>query len=275
MTRVLVTGATGFVGMQILKALSKDGINILPVVRSGKEGLVAELPHIEKVISSPDIFSETPSWWSKQCRDVDVVVHAAWYAEPTLYLQSPLNINCLSGSLNLAMGVVNAGVRRFVGVGTCFEYDLSGGILSIDTPLRPTTPYASSKAALFFTLSQWLPAQAIEFAWCRLFYLYGEGEDERRLAPYLRKKMMKGELAQLTSGKQIRDFLDVREAGKRISEITQGHQVGPINICSGIPITVRQFAERIADEYGQKNLLRFGERADNLIDPQCVLGIPN
>ena len=77
----------------------------------------------------------------------------------------------------------------------------------------------------------------------------------------------------LTAGTQIRDFLEVSEAGRQIAEIVQGDQQGAFNICSGIPTTVRQLAEQIADEYGRRDLLRFGIRPSNLVDPPCVLGI--
>ena len=113
----------------------------------------------------------------------------------------------------------------------------------------------------------------VEFAWCRLFYLYGEGEDERRLVPYLRAKLEAGKPAELSSGEQIRDYLDVGDAGRMIAEAALGPVQGPVNICSGIPVTIRQFAERIADEFGRRDLLRFGARPENLTDPPRVVGL--
>ncbi len=275
MTSVLVTGATGFVGRQIMRALGNSKVKLLPVVRTGKESQVANLPGVETVISTPDLFSETESWWAEQCAGADVVIHAAWHAEPGKYLQATQNMDCLIGSLTLAKGAAKAGVKRFVGIGTCFEYDLSNGVLSVETPLKPLTPYAAAKVALFSGLSQWLPTQSVSFAWCRLFYLYGEGEDERRLVPYIRKQLQNGQPAELTSGKQIRDYLDVRDAGRQIAGVAMSERYGPVNICSGIPVTVRQIAEQIADEYGRKDLLQFGARPDNLVDPICVLGVPS
>ena len=70
-------------------------------------------------------------------------------------------------------------------------------------------------------------------------------------------------------------IMDVAEAGKKIARISLTNQIGPINLCSGIPITVRQFVEKIADEYGRKDLLRFGVREDNLFDPPSVVGVSN
>ena len=201
------------------------------------------------------------------------MIHAAWYAEPGQYLESAKNFECLSGTLELAQGAIAAGVRRFVGVGSCFEYDLNVGDLSVVSPLAPATPYALSKVAVFNTLSQSLPLRGAEFAWCRLFYLYGEGEDERRLVPYLRARLAAGQPAELSSGHQVRDYLDVSDAARMIADVALGHSHGAINICSGQPVTIRQFAETIADQYGRRDLLRFGARPDNLTDPPRVVGV--
>jgi dTDP-6-deoxy-L-talose 4-dehydrogenase (NAD+) len=265
---ILLTGATGFVGQQVLRALAERGCHVRAVIRDGKQNLAAT-----EAIVSPDIFAESATWWGDACRGADTVIHAAWYAEPGQYLQSSKNLDCVDGTLRLAQGAIDARVRRVVGIGTCFEYDLSVGYLSVATPLRPTTPYAQAKADTFKALSQLLPPKGVEFCWCRLFYLFGEGEDSRRLVSYLRGKLKAGEPAELSSGTQIRDFLDVREAGRMIADVALGLAQGPVNICSGTPITVRALAERIADEYGRRDLLRFGARPDNLIDPPVVVGV--
>ena len=270
---ILLTGATGFVGRQLLRALSERGCRVLPVVREGKQGEVARGDAIETIVASPDIFAEDADWWARACRGVDTVIHAAWYAEPGQYLQSPKNQECLSGTLRLADGAVQAKVRRFVGIGTCFEYDLDAGRLSIETPLRPATPYAQAKVDAFKALSATLPRQGVAFAWCRLFYLYGEGEDSRRLVAYVRGRLQSGEPVELSSGSQIRDLLDVREAAGMIADVALGSGEGPVNICSGKPVTVREVAERIAEEFGRRDLLRFGARPDNPVDPPCVVGI--
>jgi nucleoside-diphosphate-sugar epimerase len=275
MTRVLITGANGFVGRQITRSLDTKDIDIIPVVRKGKENTVSNFKNVKKIITSKDLFVEDESWWEEQCKDVDIVIHAAWYVETGQYQDSPKNIDCLIGSLRLAKGAAKAGVGRFLGLGTCAEYNQSQGALTIDTPLKPLTIYAATKASLFTTLSQWLPRESVSFAWIRLFYLYGEGEDKKRLVPYVRSQILQGDFVDLTSGKQVRDFMEVTEAGKKIAEISLTDQIGPINLCSGIPVTVRQFVEKIAAEYGRKDLLRFGVREDNVFDPPSVIGVSN
>ena len=270
---ILLTGAAGFVGRQVLRALGERGCRVRPVVRAGKQETLARDAAIETIVASPDIFGESAAWWARTCSGADTVIHAAWYAEPGQYLQSPKNQECLSGTLRLAEGAVRAKVRRFVGVGTCFEYDLNAGQLSVETPLRPSTPYAQAKVDAFNALSAALPRQGVAFAWCRLFYLYGEGEDSRRLVSYVRGRLQAGEPAELSSGSQVRDFLDVREAARMIVDVALGSQEGPVNICSGKAVTVRELAERIADEFGRRDLLRFGARPDNPVDPPCIVGV--
>jgi len=269
---VLLTGATGFVGRQILSALQNAGVDVRLVIRTGSEDRLRRNSPRDR-IATPDLFAEDAAWWSKACAGVDIVIHAAWYAEPGKYLRADVNIDCLQGTVQLAKGAAAAGVRRFIGVGTCFEYDMSGGYLVKDTPLLPITPYAGAKAATYLALNKWLPQKGVEFVWCRLFYLYGEGEDSRRLFPYVRARIEAGEPVELTSGTQIRDYLDVAVAGAQIATIALGDVTGAHNICSGQAQTVRQLAEQIADEYGRRDLLKFGARADNLTDPPCVVGI--
>lgn len=269
---VLLTGSTGFVGRQVLRALGEQNVTVRLVIREGADAPFEHSAKIDKVIRTPDLFAESDSWWADVCEGVDTIIHVAWYTEPGKYLQSRKNLDCLIGTLTLAQGAIQAGVRRFVGVGTCFEYDLSQGTLSIETPIKPLSPYAAAKAAAYLELSQCLPSEDIEFSWCRLFYLYGEGEDVRRLVPYIHARLSAGEPADLSSGNQVRDFLDVSQAGRLIAEAAQSTSEGAINVCSGIPITVRKLAEKIADEYGRRDLLRFGARADNPVDPPYVVG---
>lgn len=272
----LLTGATGFIGTQIIKSLSDKGIVCRVVVRTGKKNHLNQNLKIEKVVETDDMFSETVEWWTAITQGVEVVIHAAWYAEPGKYLTSEKNFDCLLGSLNMAKGAVVSGVKKILGIGSCFEYDLNFGVLSIDTPLKPITPYAISKVSLFNTLEFYLKQNGILFNWCRLFYLFGEGEDERRFYAMLHSKLSKGEEVHLTSGNQIRDYMNVKDAADMISQIAlDSRKETTYNICTGLPITIKQFAESIADSYGNKSLLKFGFRKENLIDPKVVLGIPN
>ncbi len=271
--RVLVTGGTGFVGRHTVAALREAGARLRLV---GRPDSLSSLEPAFETRATHDLFAEGADWWRDACADVDIVLHIAWYAVPGKYLMAEQNLDCLAGTLALAKGAAQAGVARFVGVGTCFEYDLSDSDkdLTVDAPLQPLTPYAAAKVSAYHVLSQWLPRQDVEFLWGRLFYLYGDGEPENRLVPHLHRQLSLGRPVDLTSGTQVRDFMDVKDAGALLADAALSETTGPFNVCSGIGVTVRALAEAIADQYGRRDLLNFGARPDNLFDPPRVVGTP-
>ncbi|MEE6138728.1 NAD(P)-dependent oxidoreductase [Mycobacterium sp. 050128] len=269
---ITLTGATGFVGRQILHHLLERGCPVRVIVRDPSRMQGISSGGRLEIVQTPDLFAEPTGRLEELLEGSETLVHAAWYAKPGEYLTSPLNLDCLTGTLNLARAFTAVNGKRFVGVGTCAEYDTSAGLMTTDTPLAPNTLYAACKAAVFQVLGCLLDTEGMTFAWCRIFYLYGEGEDERRLIPYIRKQIAAGQEVLLTRGEQVRDFLDVKEAAQMITDVALGQQRGAVNICSGEETTVRQLAERIADEYGRRELLRFGARPENAFDPPRIVG---
>jgi nucleoside-diphosphate-sugar epimerase len=269
-----VTGASGFVGSQVLRCLLDDGQSVRVLYRdhSHVDGFESH-PNLE-LVHTPDLFTESLEGLMALLDGSETLVHLAWYTEPGEYLTSPLNLSCLTGTLNMANAFSRVGGKRFVGLGSCAEYDTSTGVIGTDAPLAPGTLYAACKVSAYQVLQHFLKAEDISFAWCRIFYLYGEGEDGRRLVPYIRSQIEADEEVLLTAGKQVRDFLDVKDAARMIADVVVSDREGPVNICSGEGVTVRQLAESIADEYGRRDLLRFGAKPDGLFDPPKIIGIP-
>ena len=261
--------------MKILRELANRGALVTPIVRTGTEYLVKEFKNISKIISVDDVFKENSDWWAEISSDADIFIHAAWYTKTSDYLFSKKNIDCQLGTLNIAKGVIQSGIKKFVGIGTCFEYDFASDFISVDTPLKPSSRYASAKADTYLTLLKMLQDEKIDFAWCRLFYLYGENENESRLYSYILSQIKQGKKIELTSGEQIRDFLHVSTAAEHIVTVALSNMVGPINICSGIPITVREFAMNIADRFGARSLLDFGTKVNKFTDPPRIVGMPS
>lgn len=270
--KVVVTGASGFLGSQIVQKLLEAELDVRAVLRDGAQH--RELPSwvTSSAVFTRDVFNEKTSWWEAVCEGSFAVVHTAWFTTPGEYVNSIQNLACLSGSLPIAEGAIAAGVKRFVGIGSCFEYDLSQGPASIETPLLPKTLYAGTKVALFHVLQNLFSESKSEFVWARLFYLFGVGENDRRLFPYLKNQLSKGLPAYLSDGDQVRDYLDVEVAARRIVELLLGHQTGPVNVCSGEGVSVREFAERVAHSYQRNDLLVFGARERNQFDPNFAVG---
>jgi len=270
--KIALTGATGFVGRQILRSLIRKNITVCALVRDPTRLEPSALGYDNlEVVHVEDIFFEEPSRLAKNLAGVDTLIHAAWYVEPSDYLNSTKNIDCLNGTIELARAFLQAGGRRFVGIGTCAEYATSSELITEDTPLEPSNLYAACKSSAFQVLNELSKLQRFSFSWCRLFYLYGDGEKGGRLVPYLHNRLGNGLEVELSSGNQVRDWLEIGAAADMIVETALSDRQGPFNVCSGIGVSVREFATRVAHEYGRVDLLRFGRRPENPFDPPYVV----
>lgn len=271
---VLLTGATGFVGRQIHRRLAEAGHSIKVIVRPGRQVKLAG--PAASVIETDDLFQLSAEAWTPHVEGIDAVIHSAWFVEPGVYLDSRKNIDCVKGSLALADAAAKSGVEHFIGIGTCMEYVLPSDNLHINAPLGATTLYAASKLALYRMLkARFAASKHTKFSWCRLFYLYGEAEHPKRLVPYIRRQIEGNEKVKLSAGTQLRDFMDVHEAGNQIADVVDTGQPDAINICSGAAITIRHFAESIADQYDRRDLLEFGTAQIHPSDPAAVVGVSN
>jgi len=272
--RILITGASGFLGRNLISSFDREDVELTIVVRNEKDPWLKENQIIKRIITTDNIFVNEFEWWKEKLNNIDVVIHCAWYVEPGKYLNSEKNIECLFGSIPLAKAAIFHNIEKFIGIGTCFEYNLSLGKLDITTELRPKSLYSSTKVALFNILNSMFSQSQVKFAWCRLFYLYGDGENENRLFPYVRKQLLANKPVLLSSGNQVRDYMHVKDAARLISNTAFSELCGPVNICSGRGKTIREFVTNIAKEFGNYDLLKFGARQDNLSDPTYVVGIP-
>lgn len=268
--RVLVTGANGFVGAQVVRALVDLGHEVRATSRGGAtSAAVADLEgRIEWV--RVDLWSAEMPELQSLARGVDLGVHLAWYVVPGQYLASPENLRCVSGSLRLLEALATQGCRRAVFVGTCFEYEFDGSPLVETGPVGPGSLYAASKLSVRYIGEQLARLLGMEFAWARLFYLYGPFEDRRRLVPSVASSLLRGEPVDVTQGLQIRDFLHVADVGAALAQIALSDLTGVVNVGSGQPVTVRQVVATIESLLERQGLVRFGARPENPTDPPFV-----
>jgi nucleoside-diphosphate-sugar epimerase len=175
-------------------------------------------------------------------------------------------------SLSLAKILGVAGCKRFVGIGSCFEYDYEYGYLSEGlTPLKPRTLYAVSKDATRSVLESFCRGTAMSFAWTRIFYVYGPGEQEARLVPSVVLALLKGNPAKCTQGLQVRDYLCVEDVASAILAVARSGFEGAVNIGSGEPVTVRAIVGLIGKILGRSVQIDFGAIKINPVDPPFLL----
>lgn len=272
MNRVFLTGASGFVGASILRQLVDQGVSVAALVSpdtraprlqplAGRftaiEGRLADLSALRERLASfaPDAF-----------------IHAAWYTEPGKYLTSPINTALLQESLGTIQACIDIGCPKFIGIGTCAEYDTDVGYLREDSPTRPATLYAACKLALCLIGQQMAAAAGVRFAWGRIFYLYGDDEDPRRLVPALIRALRAGQPFDATAGEQVRDYLHVRDVANGLITLARTDAEGIYNIASGHPVSIREFMETIGELAGGREHIRFGALPYRPWEPMFICG---
>ncbi|MGH7269835.1 MAG: NAD-dependent epimerase/dehydratase family protein [Polyangiaceae bacterium] len=266
--RVVVTGATGFVGAQVVRELARGGDDVFAVVRSTSDPRrLSDLPGVARI--EADVLKYQGRIAIAAAKP-DVCVHAAWYAEPGKYLWSLLNVDLMAATLSLARALAEGGCRRFVGIGTCFEYDTSAGYLSEKTPLAPLHLYSAAKAGTYLALRQLGVAAKMQVCWARLFYLYGPDEYKGRLVPSVARALLRGEEARSTPGAQVRDFLHVDDAASAIAALARSDVQDAVNVASGEPVTVASIVQQVAALCQRPDLVRLGALPYASGDPMFI-----
>jgi nucleoside-diphosphate-sugar epimerase len=239
--RVLLTGASGFVGSAILRRLMTDGHEV--VALSSRAASAPAAGGVRWRQADLTGIAEDDLTELVRREEVTTCIHAAWYTAHADYATSPANHAWVAASLKLERAFRAGGGERFVGLGTCIEYDLesSGGCLSeTATPLRPATVYGRCKVETFERLSERSVASGTDFAWARLFFVYGPGDRASRLVPYLLERLKQGESAVARFGGLRRDYIHVDDLAGQLVRIAAGTVRGAINTGTGC-------AERLAD----------------------------
>lgn len=262
MSRVLLTGATGFVGRHALTALVKAGHEVHALARRRGPDTPGVIWHEVDLLAGCEVVVEV---------EPEILIHLAWYAEHGEFWSSPENVRWVEASLALLRAFAAAGGRRAVIAGTCAEYEWSREVYREDAPQSPATLYGACKHALHLVARAWAEPAGVALAWARLFFLYGPGETPGRLVPSLANSMLRGDPALITRGTQRRDFLHVADAGAAFAALADSAIEGPVNIASGEGVAVRDLATLIAERTGGVGLLRIGALRDRAGDPESLV----
>jgi nucleoside-diphosphate-sugar epimerase len=270
---VLVTGASGFIGRHTLAPLLERDFEVHAVAR--------ELPANPGKVRWHAFDLLTPGAAAQLIESVRPthLLHLAWYAEHGKFWNSPLNLDWLSATLALIRAFADRGGERFVGAGTCAEYDWGAAEAPLDekaSHLRPSTLYGAAKASAFLSAQAYAVSVGCSFAWGRVFHLFGPGEDERRIIPLLIRAHLKGERLDCGSGTQLRDFLPVASVAEAFAAMCASDVSSAVNIGSGQAMSLENLSDRIAALAGRRGEVRFGVRNDSgprvLIPEMKLLG---
>ena len=262
-----MTGATGFVGRQVLVPLLRRGYEVHAVSRHAAANLPAEI-----TVHAGDLLDHAGQRRLLERVRPSHLLHVAWYVEHGKYWDAPENELWLKATESLVESFCRMGGTRAIGVGTCVEYDPGCGLLvEGQTPERPTSVYANAKLAAGHNAAAIAAAHAVWFAWARIFFPFGPGEPGNRLVPHVISRLLQGEPAHCTHGRQIRDFLYVADVGDALAALLDSSVQGPVNIGSGVPTTIGDMAIRIGKALARPDLVILGAVEEAEGSPEKIL----
>lgn len=265
--RLLITGASGFIGHHVLELLRTRGVSAwtlgrsLPALGRSDAHLACDL--LAGDDCAPAMRQLAPSH----------LLHLAWVTDPAHYQTSPLNAAWALATQRLALAFAQAGGRHLVVAGTCAEYDWSQGWCQEDTtPLSPATPYGQAKDAT----RRWLQAQAPEWglrlAWGRIFFPYGAGQSAQRLIPALTAALRGQRPVFPVQALQRRDFISAPDVAQALWTLLHASATGSYNIASAEPVAIGQLVRMLARQLGVDPTPVLAVAANAVQTPELVAG---
>lgn len=268
--KVAVTGATGFLGRHVIRALlRRSDVEIVGASRSPPvpDQWPRAVPHITLDVASP------PADCFNALGRPDVLIHLAWTGLPNYKSLHHFEEQVREQYIFLR-ALVGAGLPSLFCTGTCFEYGMRSGELHERYTPDPRNPYGFAKDALRRQLEFFRATYPFALTWARLFYMFGEGQSATSLYPQVLAAGRRGDARfAMSRGDQLRDYLSVDEAAAIIVRLAcDVPGAGVVNICSGHPRSVRSLVESWIKQQGWTMTLELGSYPYPDYEPMAFWG---
>jgi nucleoside-diphosphate-sugar epimerase len=251
MSRVLVTGESGFIGSHCVPLLVDAGYDVHGVEPEGLEPQAAGVTwHTADLLERDQV-----QRLMDEVRPT-YLLHLAWFVAPGEFWRSPENLRWLQSGLDLTRSFADVGGTRSVMAGTCVEYAPSTEpLLEGVTPIGPTTLYGACKAALHLASSAYYEERGVSRAWGHVFYLYGPREHPGRLVPSVISALREGTTFVCQHPHDVRDFLHVEDVASAFVALLGSEVQGAVNIASGEPTAGGELVTALAGVMGRTDLV--------------------
>ena len=267
MSRVLVTGGSGFIARHALPALAAAGHEVHAVA------LRRTLPISNVVWHTVNLLDPNQAVQLLATVKPTHLLHFAWYAEHGEFWRSPLNLDWVATSVSLFKSFVEIGGQRAVFAGTCGEYDWSepAPLVEDQTPSNPQTLYGVCKNATRQVIQSYADVADVSVAWGRIFFLYGADEHPKRLVPSILNPLRNNEIAYVRCGNHVRDLLHVQDVASAFVRLLESDVRGTVNIASGQGVTLGDVARQAAAVFGRPDLLKIDGQPPTPENPGIIV----
>ena len=269
MKRIVVTGATGFIGRHCLPLLEQNGYEIHAFSTQPRADAKNSLTHWHKI----DLFDQKRLKALMAELNPSHLLHLAWYVEAGKFYNSSKNYRWVQASLDLLLDFLEYGGQRVAMAGSCAEYDWRYSYCKEGlTPLNPNTVYGTCKYALQQMFHEMCGRLDISGVWGRIFFLYGPHEHSTRLVSSVIRSLLLGRPTDCSHGNQMRDYLYVKDVADALVALLESNINGPVNIASGQPIRLKEIIYKIAEKMNGENLVRLGVKETAKDEPNLLVG---
>jgi nucleoside-diphosphate-sugar epimerase len=264
----MLTGATGFIGRHVVPLLLSYGFEVHAIYNS-KPGN----PGDNLVWYQADLLDERDV--KKIITDIrpDFLVHLAWYAVPGKFWNAEENLLWVAATIRLVYAFYSEGGQHAIVAGSCAEYKFDDKLLNENTGKNePNTFYGYCKNVTREIVQEYARIRGNKLSWARIFYLYGPGEPEQKIVHNAIKNLIGSNNFECTDGRQLRDYLYVKDVASALVEILNSGTTGVINISSGSGTSINELINKIASILGRPDLVKFGAIKKRDSEPDSVIG---
>lgn len=267
--KVLVTGASGFLGRYVLERLLAGGHEVIALT-SHANALSQDSAAQWVLANLLDPTQITPLMQKVQPQGL---IHLAWYAKHGLFWQAADNFEWCSATAHLLQAFHAVGGKKIVIAGTCAEYDVTHGVMSeVSTPTHPSTVYGKCKDVTRQYVQQYCHQAGLDWVWGRVFFPYGPGEPAMKLIPSVLYALAQSRTVACSHGQQLRDYLHVSDvASALVHVLSQPQARGVFNIGSGQATRLADMVNMCTRAFESPSPVQFGAIAVSADEPPLIV----